>query len=66
MSDASSGSLYQRLSGYDVVASVVDDFYERAFTDPETAVFFAATAARAANASCSTRSISFVPSRADR
>ena len=40
MTAASSGSLYQRLGGYDAVASVVGDFYERAFAGSETAVFF--------------------------
>ena len=40
MTNASSGSLYQRLGGYDAIASVVGEFYERAFADPETAVFF--------------------------
>lgn len=40
MTDTSSGSLYDRLGGYDAVASVVHDFYDRAFADPDIAVFF--------------------------
>ncbi len=40
MTDGLSESLYLRLGGYDAMASVVHDFYDRAFADPETAVFF--------------------------
>ena len=32
-------SLYERLGGYDVIAAVVDDFFERFDTDPELMPF---------------------------
>ena len=40
MTGGLSEPLYQRLGGYDAMASIVRDFYDRAFADPETAVFF--------------------------
>ncbi len=32
--------LNQRLGGYDAIASIDRDFYDRAFAGPETVVFF--------------------------
>ena len=40
MTGGLSEPLYQRLGGYDAMASTVRDLYDRAFADHATAVFF--------------------------